>query len=417
MTAQVGCAGAVLQYIARRKNIEYLPNDGAALVAFQIRTIEMFTLSDMMFVNADTLASLQIIQSENHPNSHMQGPNKSTSGAKEGLSLYGLFYHLACTPQGKQKLRQLFLRPSTDLAVIEERLNTISIMLRPENSPALEQISRSLKKVKDIRTVVIHMQKGISEVGKGKPTGRGVWANIQNFTFQVLKILEGIHEMSGASTLAVTSKWLTNIQPLRIREIGQMITDVVDFERSVEQHRTAVLQGVDAELDGIKRTYDGMGSLLTQVATQLSNYLPEWARQYVENCIFFPQLGFLTVVPLDPDTGKGKYEGEGIENDIWEKMFVSNDMGYYKNQRMNEMDSYFGDMYSMICGKICKSFSPTIQQLTACQTEKLKSYTPWRLESWSTKTLLSQLRTFVESSIALLRWHWELENINSIGPK
>jgi DNA mismatch repair protein MSH5 len=320
----------------------------------------MFTLSDMMFVNADTLASLQIIQTENHPNSHMQGPNKSTSGAKEGLSLYGLFCHLACTPQGKQKLRQLFLRPSTDLAVIEERLNSVSVMLRPENSPALEEISRCLKKVKDIRTVVIHLRKGISDVGKGKSVRRNIWANIRNFTFQLLKILEGIHELSGSSTLLVTSRILTYIHPVRIREIGQMITEVVDFERSVEQHRTAVLQGVDVELDGIKQTYDGMGDLLTRVATQLSSDLPEWARQYVENCIFFPQLGFLTVVPLDPNTGKGKYEGEGIENDVWERMFASNDMGYYKNQQMKDMDSYFGDMYGMICGK---PYAPTFAWL------------------------------------------------------
>ncbi len=130
-----------------------------------------------------------------------------------------------------------------------------------------------------------------------------------------------------------------------------MVTQTVDFPRSAEQHRTAVLQGVDAELDGIKRTYDGMDRLLTQVATQLSSDLPEWAAQYVENCIFFPQLGFLTVVPLDQATGKGMYEGEGREEDLWEKMFVSNDMGYYKNRRMKEMDVYFGDMYGMICGE------------------------------------------------------------------
>lgn len=138
---------------------------------------------------------------------------------------------------------------------------------------------------------------------------------------------------------------------MQLNKIGQMVTETIDFPRSEEQHRTAVLPGVDAELDSIKRTYDGMDSLLTQVATQLSNDLPEWAAQYVENCIFFPQLGFLTVVPLDPDTGKGRYEGEGVDNDVWEKMFVSNDMGYYKNRRMKEMDVYFGDMYGMICGE------------------------------------------------------------------
>lgn len=75
-----------------------------------------------------------------------------------------------------------------------------------------------------------------------------------------------------------------------------MITETVDFPTSAEQHRTAVLQGVDAELDQIKQTYDGMESMLSEARTQLSNNLPEWARQYISNCIFFPQLGFLTVI-------------------------------------------------------------------------------------------------------------------------
>ena len=113
------------------------------------------------------------------------------------------------------------------------------------------------------------------------------------------------------------------------------------------------MQGVDAELDKMKRTYDGLGDLLSEIATQLSNELPEWARKYIENCIFFPQLGFLTVVPLDPETGKGKYEGEGTDDDVWEKRFCTTEMGYYKNRRMRETDEYFGDMYGMICGMYC----------------------------------------------------------------
>lgn len=143
---------------------------------------------------------------------------------------------------------------------------------------------------------------------------------------------------------------MADIDAFQLHQIGLLIAETVDFPRSAEQQRTAVLQGVDRGLDDIKRTYDGMDHLLTRVAIELSKDLPEWASQYVENCIFFPQLGFLTVVPLDPATGKGRYEGEGIENDIWEKMFVSNDLGYYKNMRMKEMDEYFGDMYGMICG-------------------------------------------------------------------
>jgi DNA mismatch repair protein MSH5 len=203
----VGCAGAILSYLARRKTIDYLPNDRAALVAFQVKTIEMFTLSDFMFINSDTLASLQIIQSENHPNSHMQGPNMSTSGAKESLSIYGLFYHLASTPQGKQKLRQIFLRPSLDLSVIEERLSTVEILLRPENAPSLEKIWKSLKKIKDIRTIVIHLQKGISDASaKASTINRGVWASIRNFTFHTLKIAEAVGELNEGQDLAIVTK-------------------------------------------------------------------------------------------------------------------------------------------------------------------------------------------------------------------
>ncbi len=177
------------------------------MVAFRVRTIETFTLFDMMFLNADTLASLQILQSESHPNSHMQGPNKSSSGSKESLSVFGLFHHLAHTPQGKYKLRQIFLRPSIDLAVIEERQATIRVLLRPDNSSALEQLVKSLKRIKNIRTVVIHLQKGISGTSaKGSAIRRGIWASLQQFTFHTLKIIEAARELTDGQGLVIVGK-------------------------------------------------------------------------------------------------------------------------------------------------------------------------------------------------------------------
>lgn len=205
----------MLGYISSRRKADYLPGDRAASAAFRVRTIESFTLSDLMFVNADTLASLQIIQSENHPNSQMQGPNKSTSGAKENLSVFGLFVHLAHTPQGKQKLRQIFLRPSTDLTIIEERLHTIGILLKPDNSTALETLTKSLKMIRDIRTVVIHLQKGVTEkVAKGPMIRRGVWGNIQHFAYHALTVLRVICELSEKQTFPIATR-------VRIRPILQ----------------------------------------------------------------------------------------------------------------------------------------------------------------------------------------------------
>ncbi|KAH8808297.1 muts domain V-domain-containing protein [Xylogone sp. PMI_703] len=348
----IGCAGAIISYLTRRRSIGILPNDEDNQLPFSIRTVEPFTLSDLMFINTDTLDALQIIQSESHPNSHMQGPNKFTTGDKEGLSVYGLFYHLACTPQGKQKLRRVFLRPTIDLKIITQRLSDISILLHPENSVALENISRSLRRIKDIRPIIVQLQKGSSGIcGSGSTVHSRIWKFIQQFNFYVLKIIEALRELIEVPSLTVGSKMIQEIDTQGLHRIGKLITETIDFQRSVEQHRTAVLPGVDSELDAIKRTYDGMDTLLTEIATQLSVGLPEWARQYVENCIFFPQLGFLTVVTLDPETGKGKYEGEGTIDDIWEKMFVSENVCYYKNRRMKELDDYFGDLYGMICDR------------------------------------------------------------------
>ena len=45
----VGCAGALLTYIGRRKAIEYLPGDESVIESFRISTIEMFSLKGMMY--------------------------------------------------------------------------------------------------------------------------------------------------------------------------------------------------------------------------------------------------------------------------------------------------------------------------------------------------------------------------------
>lgn len=44
----VGCAGAVLTYLQRRKAVQYLPGDIDSELAYRISTIEMFSLSGMM---------------------------------------------------------------------------------------------------------------------------------------------------------------------------------------------------------------------------------------------------------------------------------------------------------------------------------------------------------------------------------
>jgi DNA mismatch repair protein MSH5 len=118
----------------------------------------------------------------------------------------------------------------------------------------------------------------------------------------------------------------------------------------VEQHRTVVLPGVSDELDTIRHRYDGLDSLLSEVAKKITETIP-FDVDIELNVIYFPQIGFLTVIPLDESTGRGVHEGELDPENAWVRMFSTEAKVYYKSNEMREMDDQLGDVYGMICGK------------------------------------------------------------------
>ncbi|KAL8736313.1 MAG: hypothetical protein Q9166_000468 [cf. Caloplaca sp. 2 TL-2023] len=342
----VGCAGAVLTYLQRRTAVVYLPKGDSANPAFRVSAIGMFSLSGIMFMDAETLGALQVMHSQSHPQSHNQGPSRASSGPKEGLSVYGLFHHLARTPQGKHLLRQYFLRPSLDVGLINERLDTASVFLRPDNSVLLNNIVKSLGQVKNMKTVLIHVKKGISN-GMGNGSGgikRGVWSSLRSFAFHALQIRDAISETMGAENLRIRDKILEYLDRRQIASIGRL----VDFPSSAEMHRTVVKPGVDEELDAMKQTYDGIEDLLNKTSQSIAETVP--AQYSLDlNVIFFPQIGFLISIPIDPETGRGNYEGPDADGGGWDRIFSTRSRIYYKDFRMRELDETLGDMYAVIC--------------------------------------------------------------------
>lgn len=121
---------------------------------------------------------MQIIQAESHPNTFNQGPTQVAAGSKESLSLFGLFYHFARTPQGKQRLRQMFLRPSTDLALIRQRHDFIATFLNADNTVQFEKLSKSMKGIKNLKPVISHLRKGVAPSNKLTGFKSGVWATL-----------------------------------------------------------------------------------------------------------------------------------------------------------------------------------------------------------------------------------------------
>ncbi|KAM9881676.1 MutS domain V [Verticillium dahliae] len=168
---------------------------------------------------------------------------------------------------------------------------------------------------------------------------------VSNDTMSSLQILRGLSPV-GEIILAETIVRI--ISPNTMKELGETVGSTIDFRESRPNSRVTVRWGVNDELDRLKRDYNGMEDLLSQVVSDLSNELPEWARNIVTSCIFWPQLGFLTMVPLCPDSEEPMYDGQGLDCDNWQIMFSAERKAYYKNRRMRELDAHLGDMYGGI---------------------------------------------------------------------
>lgn len=92
----------------------------------------------------------------------------------------------------------------------------------------------------------------------------------------------------------------------------------MSFDESAEELRTVILPNIDEELDQMKRTLNGLESFLNSVAGKLSEKMPSGLRTTL-NVIYFPQIGFLATVPIDPVTEAAVYSGN-FDNP-WERMF------------------------------------------------------------------------------------------------
>ncbi|EXJ88115.1 hypothetical protein A1O1_05043 [Capronia coronata CBS 617.96] len=337
----IGCAGAILGYLQRRRPAQDLPYGPDANPTWCVRRLEMFHLKGTMLVNADTLISLQIIQPETRPVACKQGP-----AAKESLSIHGLFQKNIRTPQGKVLLRQAFLRPSLHLDSIDSRLDIVSVFVRPDNEEACRKLSKSLGKIKNMRATLTLLQKGIDS---GKQTHNafksGVWASLLDFCYHTIEIADTLQEVLGADRLPLCIVAADALDRYSLQRLGRMVYEMVDLDASTDQQRTVIKPGVNEQLDEIKNLYDGMDSLLTTKAFEIAQTLPPGVNVNLQ-VTYLPHMGFHLGVTMDAITGEPVYDGRELG---WQRVFHTGQQVYFKTGAMHELDKDLGDLYAMIC--------------------------------------------------------------------
>ena len=175
-----------------------------------------------------------------------------------------------------------------------------------------------------------------------------IWSGLHSFAFYSIRIYHVLGEIPCVEQLPFATKFANRFNMQDITAVGRMISETVDIEESTEQLRTVVRQGVDDDLDHRKHTYHGIEDLLSKVAEKLREDIPAGLPQDLKT-VYFPQIGFLIALPKDREAGIALFEG--LEDENWENMFSSENVVYYKDDRMRQMDEHFGDIYTQICDR------------------------------------------------------------------
>ena len=80
----------------------------------------------------------------------------------------------------------------------------------------------------------------------------------------------------------------------------------IDWQESQRERRIVIRYGVDAELDAVRRQFEGLPSMLARVADSLLGTVPNDFTTSLQ-LVYFPQIGFLCATPA-ADMGEDVFD-------------------------------------------------------------------------------------------------------------
>uniref|UniRef100_A0A4W6CHP2 MutS homolog 5 n=1 Tax=Lates calcarifer TaxID=8187 RepID=A0A4W6CHP2_LATCA len=305
--------GALLKCLDRRRVGVELEDSSVGVPILQ---------KGVVCIDRDTYSVLQIFKSELHPSVY-----KLHSGEKEGLSLYGILNRCRCK-FGSRLLRQWFLRPTQDLAVLHRRQEVIRFFTSPQNSDVLSTLQSSLRNIRNIPTLLRRMSLSHTKVAD--------WQSLYKTVYSAVCIRDTVRRLPQSIHLFhdISQGFSDDLD-----YISSVISRVVDFETSIAENRFTIKPNVDPAIDEKKRRMMGLSDFLTDVARRELEHLD--AR--IPSCcvIYIPLIGFLLSVPRLPSmVEKEDFEIEGLDF-----MFLSEDRLHYRSQRTKELDDLLGDLH------------------------------------------------------------------------
>ncbi|TFY68394.1 hypothetical protein EVG20_g3567 [Dentipellis fragilis] len=382
---QIGSMGALLDHLARVRAVGELEDYGVG--GLDIRGIEALALDEVMQINADPLASLQIFENESHASIH-------SDKTKEGLSLFGILNNTR-TALGRSLMRTWLLRPSLRIPVIAARHDAVACFTNGDNLIAARAMHNHLKGIKNVPKILSAMKSGKAGIIE--------WQGL--FAFHTAMIRDALTELNMGHGVEIVQKLVAALDISSFKEAGAMVNEVIDWEESGSAGRICVRPHIDEELDNRKHIYHGIDTVLSKVAEDIAETVPpDYATSL--NVVYFPQLGFLVCVPM-LDEWKSD---EGIRVlDGWTFQFSSEAHVYFKSDKMHDLDMHIGDLYPSIVDRELE----IIQELQ----EKILAYEKAMGDACDICAELDCLLSFAEASNAYGYIRPEISEENIINIK
>ncbi|KAJ3248643.1 MutS protein msh5 [Chytriomyces hyalinus] len=323
----VGCAGALLSHVSKHVLQSGESGDDNDC-DFNVASIEAFHLNSHMILNQDCYTSLNIFRNEKHP-------NMFSSDNKDGLSLFGLL-NLTHSVQGKALLHQWFMRPSLQISIIRARQMAVSELMARKNKNVVDTLRDAVACISNIPRICMKLKKKLTVQE---------WEALLKCSFYCLKIRAASDQLTSAAA-PIFEKIREFFDASLLKEVGGCINTVIDFELSSSETAVTVKHGVDQELDELKRSYNGLDDLLSRVAQEIAQTIPDSVSDAL-NVIYFPQLGYLITIPLREDmNSQESFMIPGLDF-----QFCTSKTVFYKSAQMIELDETLGDLHSIITDK------------------------------------------------------------------
>lgn len=232
---------------------------------------------------------------------------------------------------------------------IIRRHDSVSTFARNDNFLAIQSMSKSLSKIKDMRSIVAMLHRGIEGGMVKSAVKSSVWSPLLDFCCHIIELAETLQEISGISLLSISRHLRDAFNRAEFQELGKRMFDIVDLEESASQKRTVVKRGVDSELDDVKDAFQDMERVLQTRAIETSRELESAASPPTAglSVLYIPRFGYL--VQLPSEVAKDLMQERAPFG--WQRSFVTETHAYFKTTRMREMDDELGDLWSVICDR------------------------------------------------------------------